>query len=74
MRNNTNSKMLKSGNRLFVGKKGMIIREFVGDDSLNEILTPLLETQIDKLVESFYHTTQANQVTSQITQSEGEDA
>jgi hypothetical protein len=50
-----------------------VTRKFVGDQSLREILVSVFENQVDNMVESIYHTTRANTVTSQTTQTEGDE-
>lgn len=53
--------------------KREITRQFVGIESLNEILVSVFEIQVDKLVESIYDTTRVNAVTSHTNQSEGSE-
>lgn len=52
-------------------EKLKITRMFAGSETLDEMLVPLLQNQVDNLIESIYHTTRANTVTSQANQTEG---
>jgi|HigsolmetaGSP11D_1036233.scaffolds.fasta_scaffold03758_2 hypothetical protein len=55
-------------------KQGMVTsvtRKFVGDFELRELLPSLLESQLDSIVNKYYHTERAGTVASQATKSEG---
>jgi len=64
--------MLNYGDTCRVNGIG-VTREFVGEQMLGDIMTKVMEEQVDMVVNSIYHAIQANAVTSQITTSEGED-
>lgn len=45
-----------------------ITRKFSGSETLGDMLVPLLQNQVDNLIQTFYHTTRANTATSQANQ------